>query len=122
MKLELKHLAPYLPYNIKVELSNGNIHSLSLHDMPDIMVNGIKPIMRPLSDLNTDIEMDGKKFNPLDNIHIDDLISFEEDRPLQIDSLEHPMTYYTLLKLLEWHIDVFGLIDEGLAIDINTLK
>ena len=25
-------------------------------------------------------------------------------------------------KLFEWHFDVFGLIDAGLAIDINTLE
>jgi hypothetical protein len=24
-------------------------------------------------------------------------------------------------KLLEWHFDIFGLIKEGLAIDINTI-
>ena len=25
-------------------------------------------------------------------------------------------------KMLEWHFDVFNLIDKGLAIDINTLE
>lgn len=30
--------------------------------------------------------------------------------------------YELYQKLFEWHFDVFGLIDAGLAIDINTLK
>ena len=29
--------------------------------------------------------------------------------------------YETIEKLFEWHFDVFGLIEKGLAIDINTL-
>jgi hypothetical protein len=29
--------------------------------------------------------------------------------------------YEDIVKLFEWHFDVFGLIDAGLAIDINTL-
>jgi hypothetical protein len=27
--------------------------------------------------------------------------------------------HFLFIKLLEWHFDVFGLIPEGLAIDIN---
>ena len=30
--------------------------------------------------------------------------------------------YIEVVKLFEWHFDVFGLIPEGLAIDINTLE
>ena len=29
---------------------------------------------------------------------------------------------YQMIKiLLEWHVDIFGLIDKGLAIEINTI-
>ena len=31
------------------------------------------------------------------------------------------MSYGLVSKLIEWHFDVFGLIEKGLAIDINTL-
>ena len=30
--------------------------------------------------------------------------------------------YWIAQKLFEWHFDVFGLIEAGLAIDINTLN
>jgi hypothetical protein len=29
---------------------------------------------------------------------------------------------WTVEKLLEWHFDIYGLIEAGLAIDINTLE
>jgi len=33
-----------------------------------------------------------------------------------------PCSNETLMKLYEYHFDMFGLIEKGLAIDINTLK
>ena len=33
-----------------------------------------------------------------------------------------PFDYQEMCKLLEWHFDIFGLIEKGLAIDINTLN
>lgn len=33
-----------------------------------------------------------------------------------------PNQYTMFQKLFEWHFDVFGLIEKGLAIDINSLK
>ena len=41
----------------------------------------------------------------------------------EIDKFDYRYLYaMDFEKLLEWHFDVFGLIDAGLAIDINTLK
>ena len=37
-----------------------------------------------------------------------------------IDEIIHE-SYELVQKLLEWHFDVFGLIEKGLAVDINTL-
>jgi len=35
----------------------------------------------------------------------------------------HTIPQYEMFqKLFEWHFDVFGLIDKGLAIDLNTIK
>ena len=102
-KLELKHLAPYLPYKVEVKLEsklypkckivgvvrntiylNYHGHSLSLQ------ISDVKPILRPLSD----------------NWHL----QFEVRR---LDAWE---------RLFKGHFDVFGLIEKGLAIDINTIK
>lgn len=38
-----------------------------------------------------------------------------------VDEIVHE-SYLLMQKLIEWHFDVFGLIEKGLAIDINTLK
>lgn len=63
MKLELKHLSPYLPYEIRCKMNgNGNIETLNglsvswayfsfLNDNYEFYE--FKPILRPLSDLTT---------------------------------------------------------------------
>ena len=37
-----------------------------------------------------------------------------------IKEIQEPKNDYE--KLFEWHFDIFGLIEKGLAIDINTLS
>ena len=81
MKLELKHLAGYLPYGLNLKfVSNYELDRLSLKDIVVlkqidegcVCVNGYKtnnksyiPILRPLSDLTKEIEHNGEKFVPL---------------------------------------------------------
>ena len=69
------------------------------------------PILRPLSDLPKEIEVNGEKLVTLDYFAC--FLEFEYG----INSID----YKYAQKLFEWHFDVFGLIDKGLAIDINTL-
>ena len=85
MKLELKHLAPYLPH--KVNLSdNGIVVLLSILnlqmivDYPLLRTDHVKLILRPLSDLTEKIEIDGKKLYPDDywDSHIDGIKIHEE--------------------------------------------
>jgi len=195
MKLELKHLAPYLPYGLKIQgQTHKDIEELSCVTETSINIVGrgftygmwadifdIKPILRPLSDLTKDIEYRGEKFVPLKKLHeldetnyfgnteekgyklrfmdkvisvkhntyklsgteefvvkylvetsnIGDLIySFSYDPELRRflkrdDTRSIPLGIGYQLdmfnKLFEWNFDVFGLIDKGLAIDINTL-
>lgn len=104
-KLELKHIAPYLPYNLKWivtcdnleedfsecdfpsgTLDKGTIWELFLLTTKDIefwggecsdmafidsnhnqisYCGGMKPILRPLSDLAREIEINGEKFVPI---------------------------------------------------------
>jgi len=75
MKLELKHLSPYLPYEIRCKMNgNGNIETLNglsvswayfsfLNDNYEFYE--FKPILRPLSDLTKEIEYNGEKFVPI---------------------------------------------------------
>lgn len=58
-KLELKHLAPYLPYGLQIQNDNGRAMSLCTDDDYDVVSvawvlerpNHYKPILRPLDDL-----------------------------------------------------------------------
>ena len=174
MKLELKHLAPYLPYDLKVKYTNKYNHSqiITLVGVmnhitkgKDIQVElcnknlihffskieGVKPILRPLSDLTKEIEVNGERFVPL--VEIIKYLNFKflryeiKDNSLDVvfdnklqtkerfwfsnfkgtsfycsnmNKLMYKDIYGAINKLLEWHFDIFGLIEKGLAIDINT--
>ena len=121
MKLELKHLAAYLPYRLKVktqkskdyfvvgvhenriDLNHEKYLSCSIY-----LDNEILPILKPMSTLPNEID----KISPTPNFfNIDYLIN----TPLAC-------SYEVVEKLLELHYDVFGLIEAGLAVDINSLK
>ena len=174
MKLEIKHLAPYLPYRLKVNVSNNvNFeHNLILneHNIGNV-INSItighivKPVLRSLSDLTKEIEHDGHMFVPIkylfelsgmldyimipdddyatdSKFHVDDDSSYNfifiyedvehcfgylKNNPsfsLYIDDVPDDVYNQLILfeALFEMHFDVFHLIDQGLAIDINTLK
>lgn len=193
MKLELKHISPYLPYGLKGNLENlefydtvinkelyrvetGKTEASNISDVYVIVgsteaeVQDFKPILRPLSDLTKEIEHNGEKFVPLIklfklsrgsyeiNIKHYSIMSSEwikiemlghRDYHLRIISIESDVRLdkgysfecfstdlrcddkkiefvqnHNLLfqKLYEWHFDVFGLIEQGLAININTLN
>jgi hypothetical protein len=136
MKLELKHLAPYLPYKLKAKFMHpfvkhqkiGIINNaynldddvkLSIDYSDDEHIWMYKPILRPLSDLNKEIKVNGNLFTP--NHHPLFKIFISADMDWFIDNCPFFVDYGQVQKLLEWHFDVFGLIDAGLAIDINTL-
>ena len=124
-KLELKHIVGYLPYGLKVNV-HGDFQMevtykrlLSIKDDEDldfITIEGVLedsyvvPILRPLSDLTKEIEVNGVKFVP------EELLSAH----FEIQYYGN-MLHKNVQKLYEWHFDIHGLIDQGLAIDINTL-
>jgi len=130
-KLELKHLSSYLPYGLKIKTTYGWDTMKTLNDWS---INGdcevaycyetedttdFKPILRPLSDLTKEIEVNGEKFIPIEEFGdfngfystgLGDRIYFDE------------LTFENAITLHEWHFDIYGLIEAGLAVDINTLK
>lgn len=140
MKLELKHLAPYLPYGLtgktKKEIEPWKIvgykedsfsiteptllctHS-TYKNVINIWSRNIKPILRPLSDLTKEIEHKGDRFIPI--------IEYSYLRFKEIANYkggQNTMKFIQVREqdlLFELKFDVFGLIDAGLAIDINTL-
>lgn len=135
-KLELKYLAPYLPYGLKAY----HVFEKELLER-DVTVNNVmsfvygdtnaKIALRPLSELTKEIEINGKKFTPyiellrecsfnVENMSKEDVEYFKPE-PKELSCIETRM-YLEVAKLFEWHFDVFGLIEKGLAIDINTIE
>jgi hypothetical protein len=147
MELELKHLSGYLPYGLKIETHGiitklfsinpdyGTLKFIDKDNEPyNTSIKYIKPILRPIPDFTKEIEVNGEKFVPkieLDKICRDlQFYGFSDFKLFGIgESLNYFGSEYDLIdiynviqKLLEWHFDIYGLIEAGLAIDINTLK
>ena len=126
MKLELKHLAPYLPYGLKNQRAfhkpkviDGIVGNKVYFGDTVLFINQIEPILRPLSDLTKEIKVNGNLFTP--NHHPLFKIFISADMDWFIDNCPFFVDYGQVQKLLEWHFDIFGLIELGLAIDINTI-
>jgi len=126
MKLELKHLASYLPYDLLITKDDwDNYMKLTLcsnylsdaknkYDIGiiDTLSFQAKPILRPLSDLTKE-----DWNNVFVNSDIDNILSiYQSDKHLGC------VEYYLVNLLLSHHFDIYGLIENGLAIDINTLN
>ena len=98
----------------------------------------VQPILRPLSDLTKEIEHNGKKFTMVYKlkeyqrlIHAD-LPEKHNELDDRIDLLMKEIdifgcfilqlrSYFIIRQLISKHFDVFGLIEQNLAIDINTV-
>lgn len=131
MKLELKHLAPYLPYGLKFMPTeyNKKINQLSylstIHNSEEFGVNGftskwIKPILRPLIDLKI-FEKELYELCVVKGIYRTEFIyNYSTILNGKID--EKPINIYVYNFLIEYHFDVFGLIDKGLAISIHDIE
>lgn len=130
MKLEIKHLAPYLPYELKgfctddlqgVEIMNG-LQKISdscievISDKEPMDLVYFKPILFPLSSLTKEITINGEKIKIIDKIEIlTDKNHFEYIlRFLDVDSYEI-LPYWVMELLFSYKIDVFGLVELGLA-------
>ena len=134
MELELKHLAPYLPYKLKLRFMHpyvdhqtigvlNNIYNcdddvkLSVNYSDDEHIWMYKPILIPLSGFEKVIAKDLMiKFSCKLDVVQEIWRLIQKEIKLEEISLK---TYNVMCKN---HIDFNGLIEAGLAIDINTLK
>ena len=133
MKLELKHLVSYLPYDLKGIFLNSII-TLSVnyfskgtergYDISAFLSNNIKPILFPLSSLTKDDVKNFYQFNN-DDFKSIDLKEWAEDLMFFIKTKE-PFQLSQFEYLLSKKFDVFGLIEAGLAEpvteDLNPYK
>ena len=159
MKLELKHLIyqNFKPLNVlfkdksidlivSIDFEYGVVSFLNSNGNRLLKDNSFRLILRPLSDLTKEIEVNGEKFIPIFKIfeieykgthHVENIrdMYFSESPTFLCSS--HVGTasessinmrnislnnHWKIEQLLEWHFDVSGLIDTGLAVDINTVK
>lgn len=122
-ELELKHLSPYLPYGLRIRyiLGKGSTWTLTQFNIEQFS-DVDKPILRPLSDLTKEIVHNGEKFVPIDYFIYKTSVEDFTEFPEQKHNLIHGLKYADVQLLLEWHFDIFGLIEKGLSIDINALN
>lgn len=127
-QLEIKYIAPYLPYGVKINvycpIGNLLFKWMELSNYQLDRISQIKPILRPLSDLTKEIEHNGKKFVPIDVLGLFNCKVSKCNNIENHNGYIFPVTnldYNKVNKLFEWHFDVFGLIEDGLAVDVNIL-
>lgn len=148
-KLELKEIVGYLPHGLKIiipswersgvfkvhKFAQGfdyNNREVSSNWIFRNIENGLKPILRPMSDLSKPIMVDGKEIVPIIELakltgeRASNLKWSDGDMIVRMDweDMEYPA--YSQIKLYDFlnqlHFDYRGLIAKGLAIDINTIK
>ena len=126
MELELKHVAPYLPYSLDIVRPDGKTKLNVVGVENDLLIvsekdgnkycnlKGVKPILRPQSSMTKEdfAELKSKlddgvllKLTPMGDIYI---------------KCNYEIYLYEVNILNDFlfsnHFDVFGLIDRGLAI------
>jgi hypothetical protein len=162
-KLTIEHLSAYLPWGLETvnfnvgKLLNKPLISKMIPSNILCFVDGStesKILLRPISDLTKEIEVNGEKFVPIlelckiafnyiqyerlekkysesngaYSIEIKNIFSFHFDsndnsfiamNKGKIVCVPNQLQLFN--KLLSWHFDLFDLIKNNLAIDINTL-
>ena len=132
-KLELKHLAAYLPYGIEVYCPRrekvynmamlGNNHNRVYVEGKHFSgwIENAKPMLRPLSTIIEDDQIISLMFDlggkMSDAIH--DWIKYAKSDPANIDNAILCAPYPVVEWALENHYDIFSLIPKGLAVPLT---
>ena len=140
MKLELKHLSPYLPYCLKIEhptmlvgkrkiseLRNLGQTNIEISHRLYVQISNCKPILRPLSDLSILVKEEFEKYDGKRNGKVNEEIInlFCEENGVDeiIEDIDLKSLPYECIEFMfRNHYDFFGLIEKGLAISYNTLE
>lgn len=127
---KVEYMAMSLPYGLKV-LRGDNITILKVSGI-DIDCNSVlftekntttygnishsKPILRPISDLKDDYW-----FDKIESFACDLLDAASVYNQNTIDKMDFYKTEFAIIiKLVEWHFDICGLIESGEAVDYHT--
>lgn len=146
-KLTLELLAPYLPYKLLLKTDIYTCKFLSSEQIfyydkisckhffkPIEGTRYTKPILRPLSDLTKEIEVNGERFVPF-NFIFEYCAEYVSRHPTQkvlanaanascvVEWMKpDSLSYNSIRMLFEWHFDVHGLIPSGHAISIHEIN
>ena len=129
MKLEIRHLTPYLPYGLNIkDVKHGSVFE-ALHFITtpnqdfslfkgnfDQLINDkyLKPVLFPLSSLTKEITINGKTFVPKKLIL--DFAKFHSEVPIcVIDNDYRLWNVFEYEILLSLKFDIYNLIEKGLA-------
>lgn len=124
----MKELISYFPYNLNVVINNYNhkigelvginlvdqtAEVLSYGDIKKYYLYEIKPVLIPLSEFRNYEDI-------MDEFSENDLEVFENTFFVLTPSSWTDNVNYTIMNLMfKYHLDIFGLIDKGLAINKN---
>lgn len=142
--LLFKALCNYVYYGIEIQTGKNNKLPLTIEawdkcsthgesiGIEDVRIGYLKPLLRPLSKLDELIEHNGETFIPISFFEIgdDDNYSYEfdngnikliKDLEFILNSNDHHdilfLPFEVVNKLLEWHFDIYGLLELNLAIE-----
>lgn len=140
IELTIKHIAPYIPYGLKVIYHDKEVGLLNgLSDINDYDTIKLaidykdlehiwmfKPILRPMSDFEIDLSI-RKDFDDLYYMTMytdrDSYGSYEDCGEYFSKFQEIGLIPKMVLDFMyENHLDVFGLIEQNLAISIHDLE
>lgn len=137
--IQLHEIVGYLPYELKVlrtfnseimimngislpntiealEIDNLQICALLAFGNCEIDLDEeFKPLLLPLSALTEEIEVNKEKFVPSDVLNTDFTALMNQKEDIMFGQ------YNKVLELLQWHFDIHGLIERGLAIDKRSV-
>lgn len=134
-RIKIEEITPYLPYGLNIfDTESNRSHELIGIDNKKLILrlsrfpyrtfgclSEIKPILRPLSDLqNKELDFWIEFSEKIDEMQNDYLIDAIVNKYSYTKNIHDSFKIWNVLILM--HFDVFNLIERGLAIDINILK
>jgi hypothetical protein len=130
--LTIAHLAPYLPYGLKyMNVKNNEITTMKALDSDVEMVDWgwgcalefheLKPILRPLSDLqNKELDFWIDFGTEIDEMNVDHLIDALVNGTYYAKNIHNSLSIWN--ALFKMHFDVFNLRSKNLCIYYDELK
>lgn len=128
MELEQRHLAPYLPYGLQIRSESGGLYELQGTNLDQLFKwrtrKNDKPLLHPWSNLTEEHHREIHNYDMLIMTLAEKIFAEDTDqRYPTMEALHIKHTEFMANRMaycFEQHLDVFGLIDQGLAEPIKS--